>query len=155
HQLPESMSGGVGLLDYDGDGFLDIYCVQGGPFPPRGTAFQAVGSGTAFQAVDPHEQDARATIGDRLHRNRGDGRFEEVTLQTGIGSIPGGYGHGIAVGDFDNDGHPDLFLTRWRAYALYRNRGDGTFEDATERAGLGGDRDWPTSAAFADLDNDG
>jgi tetratricopeptide (TPR) repeat protein len=146
HQLPESMSGGVGLLDYDGDGFLDIYCVQGGPFPPGGTAFQAAGD---------HGQDARAAIGDRLYRNRGVGRFEDVTLQTGIGGMPCGYGHGIAVGDIDNDGHPDLFLTRWRAYALYRNRGDGTFEDATERAGLGGDRDWPTSAAFADLDNDG
>ena len=55
----------------------------------------------------------------------------------------------------DNDGHPDLFVTRWRSYALYRNRGDGTFEDVTGRAGLGGDRDWPTSAAFADLDDDG
>ncbi len=69
--------------------------------------------------------------------------------------MPRGYGHGVAVGDFDNDGHPDLFVTRWRSYALYRNRGDGTFEDATERSGLGGDRDWPTSAAFADLDDDG
>ena len=69
--------------------------------------------------------------------------------------MPGGYGHGVAVGDYDNDGHPDLFVTRWRSYALYRNKGDGTFEDATERAGLGGDRDWPTSAAFADLDGDG
>ena len=69
--------------------------------------------------------------------------------------MTGGYGHGVAVGDFDNDGHPDLFVTRWRSYALYRNRGDGTFEDITDRAGLGGDRDWPTSAAFADLDNDG
>ena len=55
----------------------------------------------------------------------------------------------------DNDGDPDLFIARWRSYALYRNRGDGTFEDATESAGLGGDRDWPTSAAFADLDGDG
>src|SRR5262249_15581892 len=64
-------------------------------------------------------------------------------------------GHGVAVGDVDNDGHPDLFLTRWRSYALYRNRGDGTFEDVTAAWGLGGDRDWPTSAAFADLDNDG
>ena len=69
--------------------------------------------------------------------------------------MPRGYGHGVAVGDFDNDGHPDLFVTRWRSYALYRNRGDGTFEDVTAKAGLGGDRDWPTSAAFADLDNDG
>ena len=66
-----------------------------------------------------------------------------------------GYGHGVTVGDIDNDGHPDLFVTRWRSYALYHNRGDGTFEDITDQAGLGGDRDWPTSAAFADLDNDG
>ena len=58
-------------------------------------------------------------------------------------------------GDYDNDGRPDLFVTRWRSYALYRNRGDGTFEDVTEQAGLGGDRDWPTSSAFADLDDDG
>jgi hypothetical protein len=61
----------------------------------------------------------------------------------------------VAVGDYDNDGHPDLFITRWRSYVLLRNRGDGTFEDVTNRAGLSGDRDWPTSAAFADLDNDG
>ena len=66
-----------------------------------------------------------------------------------------GYGHGVAVGDFDNDGRPDLFLTRWRSYMLLRNRGDGSFEDMTEPAGLAGDRDWPTSAAWADLDNDG
>ena len=69
--------------------------------------------------------------------------------------MPRGYGHGVAVGDYDNDGHADLFVTRWRSYALYHNRGDGTFEDATARAGLDGDRDWPTSAAFADLDGDG
>jgi len=61
----------------------------------------------------------------------------------------------VTVGDVDDDGHPDLFVTRWRRYALYRNRGDGTFEDVTEPFGLGGDRDWPTSAALADLDGDG
>jgi hypothetical protein len=66
-----------------------------------------------------------------------------------------GYGHGITVGDVDNDGHPDLFLTRWRSYRLLRNRGDGTFEDITSAAGFLGDRGWPTSAAFADLDGDG
>src|SRR5262249_2198834 len=165
-QLPETMSGGIGLLDYDGDGWLDVYAVQGGAFPPGDAAFQAVddhgqdarataSGGTAFQAVNPHGQDARATIGDRLFRNRGDGSFEDVTERAGLAALPRGYGHGVTVGDIDNDGRPDLFLTRWRSYAMYRNRGDGTFEDVTRRSGLAGDRDWPTSAAFADLDNDG
>ncbi len=157
HQLPEMASGGVGLLDYDGDGWLDIYVVQGGEFPPRGTAFQAVGEdrGRDAPATEDHGQDARATNGDRLYRNRGDGTFEDVTVRSGIGAMPRGYGHGVTVGDYDNDGRPDLFVTRWRSYALYRNRGDGTFEDITRAAGLDGDRDWPTSAAFADLDGDG
>ncbi len=61
----------------------------------------------------------------------------------------------MTVGDYDNDGRPDLFVTRWHSYALYHNKGDGRFEDVTVTAGLGGDRDWPTSAAFADLDGDG
>ena len=132
-QLPETMGGGVGLLDYDGDGWVDVYAVQGGTFPPP----------------------PGAPIGDRLFHNRGDGTFEDATDKAGLSKMPGGYGHGVTTGDFDNDGHPDLFITRWRAYALYRNRGDGTFEDATDKAGLGGPRDWPTSAAFADLDDDG
>ncbi len=131
---PEVMCGGVGLLDYDGDGWIDVYAVQGGPFPP----------------VDPAQPG-----GDRLFHNRGDGTFDDATERTGLAAISRGYGHGVAVGDFDNDGRPDLLVTRWRSYALYRNAGDGRFEDATVRAGLGGDRDWPTSAAFADLDGDG
>jgi enediyne biosynthesis protein E4 len=147
HQLPEQSGGGVALLDYDGDGWLDVYCVQGGPFPPGGTAFQAVG--------DDHGQDARATPGDRLFRNRGESTFEDVTRSSGLTWLPQGYGHGVTVGDYDGDGDPDLFLTRWRAYALYRNNGDGTFSNVTEAAGLGGPRGWPTSAAFADLDGDG
>ncbi|MGP0067533.1 MAG: FG-GAP-like repeat-containing protein [Isosphaeraceae bacterium] len=132
-RLPETMSGGIGLLDFDGDGWLDVYAVQGGPFPPA----------------------ANAPSGDRLFRNRRDGTFDDVTDKAGLRRFAGSYGHGVAVGDYDNDGHPDLFVTRWRGYALYRNRGDGMFEDATVRAGLGGDRDWPTSAAWADLDGDG
>jgi hypothetical protein len=112
-------------------------------------------SGTAFQAVIPHGQDAHARRGDRLFHNRGDGNFDDLTEQAGITGIVRGYGHGAAIADYDNDGRPDIFLTRWHAYVLLHNRGDGTFEDATARAGLAGDRDWPTSAAFADFDNDG
>ncbi len=134
HQLPEMACGGIGLLDYDGDGYLDVYCIQGGRFP------------AGSNSTEP---------GDRLYRNRRDGTFEDVTRETGISDMPRGYGHGLAVGDYDNDGRPDIFATRWQSYALYHNRGDGTFEDVTRQAGLAGDRDWPTSAAFADLDGDG
>jgi len=130
---PETMSGGIALLDYDGDGWLDVYAVQGGPLPP---------------SPNPSCQD-------RLFRNRGNGTFEDVSNRAGLSRFSGGYGHGVAVGDYDNDGHPDLFVTRWRSYALLRNRGDGAFEDVTVKAGLAGDRDWPTSAAWADLDGDG
>ncbi len=135
-RMPELMGGGVGLLDYDGDGLLDVYAVQGGKLPNQ---------------PDPPQ----AAQGDRLFRNRGDGTFVDVTAAAGLTSFPGGYGHGLTVGDYDNDGHPDVLVTRWRSYALYRNRGDGTFEDRTDAMGLGGRRDWPASAAFADLDGDG
>ncbi len=135
-RMPEMMGGGVGLLDYDGDGWLDVYAVQGGTLSNQST---------------PPPSPQR----DRLWRNRGDGTFQDATAAAGLAALPGGYGHGVAVGDFDNDGWPDLFITRWRSYALYHNRGDGTFEDVTAAAGLAGHRDWPTSAAFADLDGDG
>lgn len=133
-RLPETMGGGVGLIDYDQDGWLDVYAVQGGPFPPG---------------------ESTPNGGDRLFRNLGDGTFEDVSGKTGIAAMPRGYGHGVSVADYDNDGWPDLFITRWRSYALYRNLGDGTFQDVTESVGLAGSRDWPTSSAFADLDNDG
>jgi tetratricopeptide (TPR) repeat protein len=135
-RMPESLGGGVGLIDYDGDGWLDVYAVGGGKL--------------ADEPVPPPVPQQ-----DRLFRNRGDGTFEDVTASVGLLAFPGGYGHGVAVGDYDNDGHPDLFVTRWRSYALYRNRGDGTLEDRTAAAGLSGSRDWPMSAAFADLDGDG
>ena len=133
-QLPETFSGGIALLDFDGDGFIDVYCVQGGSFPPGKTS---------------------VPCSDKLFRNLGDGRFEDVSNQSRVATFEGGYGHGVTVGDYDNDGKPDLFVTRWRSYALYRNCGNGRFEDVTASSGLGGDRDWPTSSAFADLDNDG
>ena len=135
-RLPETMGGGVGVLDYDGDGWLDVYAVQGGRL------------GDTPSPLPVRQRD-------RLFRNKRDGTFEDVTEQTGLAAMPGGYGHGVAVGDYDNDGRPDLFVTRWHSYALYRNTEDGTFVDVTGSAGLGGERDWPTSAAFGDLDGDG
>jgi hypothetical protein len=118
-QLPETMSGGAALLDFDGDGWLDVYTLQGGPFPPS---------------------EGESPFGDRLFRNRGDGRFEDVTTSSGLRGLAGGYGLGVAVGDYDNDGRPDILLTRWRSYSLYHNLGMGRFGDVTVEAGLGGDR---------------
>ena len=96
----------------------------------------------------------RGHQGDRLFHNRGDGTFEDATERAGIDRLPRGYGHGVTVGDVDNDGKPDLFLTRWRSYALCATKATARLKMRPTR-GLGGDRDWPTSAALADLDNDG
>ena len=136
HHMPETTCGGVGLLDYDGDGWLDVYCVQGGEFPPPPGA-------------------PRDRGGDRLFHNKGDGTFEDATVRSRIAEMPRGYGHGVAIGDYDGDGHPDIFVPRLATWPLWDNQGDGTFREVTEAAGLGGGRDWPTSAAFADVDNDG
>jgi hypothetical protein len=133
HQLPETMSGGVALIDFDQDGWIDVYVVQGGPFPPPG----------------------ETRNNDRLFRNLGDGTFQDVSTSTGIAGFVGGYGHGVTVGDVDRNGFSDLVVTRWRDVRLYLNRGDGTFADASEDWGLGHDAGWPTSAALADLDGDG
>lgn len=134
-QLPETMCGGLALLDFDRDGWLDVFVLQSGP-------------------VEPGRDDGPST-GDRLFRNQGDGTFLDVTESAGLPTAWQGVGNGVTVGDMDNDGYPDLFLTRLDHYTLYRNRGDGTFEDVTRAWNLDGPRDWPTSSAFADIDDDG
>ena len=144
HQIPETIGGGVAVLDYDRDGWLDVYVVQGGRLP-----------GTSHPASADTKKDEQAIFGDRLLRNRHDGTFEDVTTKAGLAGLSQGYGLAVTGADYDDDGDTDLFVSRLGSYALFRNQGDGTFVDATAAAGLGGDRDWPTSAAFADFDGDG
>ena len=129
--LGDTMGGGVGLIDYDEDGWLDVYFVDGCRLP-----------------IQPGEDPSP----NKLFRNRRDGTFEDVTDRAGVGGH--GYGMGCAVGDYDNDGHDDLYVTGLGRAILYRNRGNGTFEDVTERARVGSDR-WSTAAGFGDLDGDG
>jgi len=128
HYLPEIMGGGAALFDMDNDGFLDLYLVQSGSL------------------ADP------SAGGNRLYRNRRDGTFEDVTGRSGAGV--GGYGMGVAAGDFDNDGFTDLYVTRFGGNVLLRNDGHGRFVDVTAKAGVAGGG-WSTSAAFVDYDGDG
>jgi hypothetical protein len=142
--LPEIMGSGAALFDYDGDGDLDAYLVQAG-------RLEAPGDATGRSSAP------RAGAGsDRLYRNEleetGTLRFRDVTEGSRIATR--GYGQGVAVGDFDNDGRPDLYVTSFGPNQLLRNRGDGTFEDVTERAGVS-DHRWSTSASFLDYDRDG
>jgi tetratricopeptide (TPR) repeat protein len=129
--IADTMGGGVGLIDFDEDGWLDVYFVNGCPLP-----------------VDPSSPPRP----NRLYRNLGGGTFEDVTERAGVAGR--GYGMGCAVGDYDGDGRDDLFVTGLGGTVLYRNRGDGSFEDVTERAGVGSPR-WTTAAGFGDLDGDG
>ena len=130
YHLPETFGSGLAWLDYDGDGRLDLYVVQSGPFPPHGGP----------------------EAGNRLYRNLGDGKFADVTSESSAGDR--GYGQGVAAADVDGDGDTDLYLCNFGRDTLLLNLGDGRFEDATTRAGLdfGG---WSSSAAFADADADG
>lgn len=145
--LAEIMGSGAALFDYDGDGDLDLYLVQG-----------TILDGPLAKAVVPWR--GRGRPAGRLFRNdlvvRPDGsrrlRFTDVTDKAGLAFE--GYGMGAATGDFDNDGRPDLYVTCLGANHLFRNRGDGTFEDVTKKAGADDPR-WSTSAAFIDYDRDG
>ncbi len=137
--LLETMGAGVALFDYDNDGRLDIFVVNGAPLAdptPKGTIPQK--SGPKYW--------------NRLYHQRADGTFEDVTEKAGL--IGTGYGMGVAVGDYDNDGFEDLYVTAYGGNKLYHNNGDGTFTDVTEKAGVGGSG-WSTSAAWVDLDGDG
>ena len=137
--LLETMGSGVALFDYDNDGRLDIFLVNGAPLgdpTPKGTIPQKAGP----------------KYWNRLYHQRQDGTFEDVTEKAGLQGV--GYGMGVAVGDYDNDGYEDLYVTAYGGNKLYHNNGDGTFTDVTEKAGVGGGG-WSTSAAWVDLDGDG
>ena len=140
--LIETMPGGVALLDYNNDGLLDIFLVNGGrltdPTP----------SPEKFDRANPR-------YWNRLYRQNKDGSFSDVTQAAGLANAgQGNYGMGVAVGDYDNDGYPDLFVTSYGKNILYHNNGDGTFTDVTSKAGVAGGG-WSVSAGFFDFDNDG
>jgi hypothetical protein len=129
--LPETMGPGCAFLDYDGDGWMDVYIVNSGPadfYTPK------------------------APLRNALYRNNRDGTFTDVTEKAGVAG--GTFGMGVAVGDYDNDGRPDLFVTGYGRCILYHNNGDGTFTDVTDKAGLAAPG-WTTSAVWFDYDNDG
>ncbi len=137
--LIEAMGGGVAMIDADGDGRLDLFFVNGA----------ALKSGMTVKDR-PDKTDAR--YWNRLYRNRGDGAFEDITEKAGLRGR--GYGQGVAVGDCDNDGRADLFVTALGGNTLYRNLGGAVFEDVTAKAGVAGSG-WSTSAGFIDFDRDG
>ena len=137
--LIETMGSGVGLFDYDNDGLLDIFFVNGAPLS------DPTPKGTIPQKTDPK-------YWNRLFHQKKDGTFEDVTEKAGLAGI--GYGMGVAVGDYDNDGYEDLYETALGGNRLYHNNGNGTFTDVTEQSGTGGSG-WSTSATWVDLDNDG
>ena len=140
--LIETMPGGVALLDYNNDGLLDIFLVNGGRITsPMQTPEN-------FDRQNPR-------YWNRLYRQNKDGSFTDVTQQAGLANAgDGNYGMGVAVGDYDNDGYPDIFVTNYGKNILYRNNGDGTFTDVTAKAGVAGGG-WSVSAGFFDYDNDG
>ncbi|MGB7546208.1 MAG: CRTAC1 family protein [Terracidiphilus sp.] len=135
---PQTMVAGVALLDYDGDGYLDVYLVGGASIP-------------SLIKDSP-------VYWNRLFHNNHDGTFTDVTVTAGLAGS--GYGSGVAVGDYDNDGRPDIFLANVTGNQLFHNNGDGTFTDVTAKAGLGGaklngKKMWSVGAGWFDYNNDG
>ncbi len=142
HFMPEIMGPGVALFDYDNDGDLDIYLIQGTGLDPT------------RRPLNPPPPNWKS--GNRLFRNMlaetGKLRFVDVTERAGVGHV--GYGMGVAVGDYDNDGFLDFYVTNFGDNVLYHNNGNGTFTDVTRQAGVN-DPHWSTSAAWVDFDGDG
>jgi hypothetical protein len=130
--IMESMCGGIAVFDYDNDGWMDILLINGSTLED-------------LQAKKCHSS--------KLYRNNHDGTFTDVTLKAGLNHCD--WGFGVAVGDYDNDGWEDLYITYLDGAVLYHNNGDGTFTDVTAKAGVGNSGRWGTSAAFGDYDNDG
>jgi len=129
----ETMGNGLGWIDYDQDGLLDLYLVQ-----------------TAETAWYKPPRPLRSA----LYHNNGDGTFTDVTEKAGVAAT-GLYGQGVAVGDYDNDGFPDLYVTGYNRAILYHNNGNGTFTDVTAKAGVADQDQWSTSAGWFDYDKDG
>ena len=140
--LIETMPGGVALFDYNNDGLLDIFLVNGGQLSDPMKTLEN------FERHDPR-------YWNRLYRQNRDGSFTDVTEEAGLAKAgDGNYGMGVAVGDYDNDGYPDLYVTSYGKNILYHNNGNGSFTDVTAKAGVGGGG-WSVSAGFFDYDNDG
>ena len=137
--IMEAMCGGVAFLDYDNDGWADILLVGG-------STLEAI---KAPSATDCTKYETR------LYHNNHDGTFIDVTSKSGLNPRPCRWGFGVAVGDYDNDGYDDLYITYLDGGALFHNNRDGTFTDVTSRAGVDNGGSWGTSAAFGDYDNDG
>lgn len=131
--LIETMGAGCGWIDYNQDGLLDLYLVNG----------------AATRLYRPPQ-----SLRSALYRNNGDGTFTDVTAQAGVGA-ESLFGMGVAVGDYDNDGFPDLYVLGYDRCILYHNNGDGTFKDVTSHAGVANQGKWGSSAAWFDYDNDG
>ncbi|MBZ5498668.1 MAG: CRTAC1 family protein [Acidobacteriia bacterium] len=135
--IVEATGSGCAFLDFDGDGLMDIYAVNG----------------RYLEGIsDPDSRFKSARTPSRLYRNKGDGTFEDVTEKAGVGAS--GYGMGVAVGDFDNDGHPDIYVTNFGKNILYHNNGNSTFTDVTEKAGVACGQ-WSVGAIWIDYDKDG
>lgn len=133
YYIVEYVASGLATFDYDGDGLIDIYFLNGAPL--RGTRTDS------------------PTPGNRLYRNLGGWKFRDVTVQAGVGGT--GFALGVAVGDYDNDGRPDLYVNNFGPNVLYRNDGDGTFSDMTAEAGVGRENRVGAGTNFLDIDGDG